>query len=49
MLRLLSVRLNVATGWELDVVTMVVLGGVSISGGSGSVLGVVSRSCSLDT
>ena len=39
--RLLSVRLNVATGWELDVITMVVLGGVSISGGSGSVLGVV--------
>ena len=38
--RLGSVRLNVATGWELQVITMVVLGGVSISGGTGSILGV---------
>ncbi len=38
--RLGSVRLNVATGWELQVITMVVLGGVSIAGGSGSILGV---------
>lgn len=38
--RLGSVRLNIATGWELQVITMVVLGGVSIAGGSGSILGV---------
>ncbi|MDE0304034.1 MAG: ABC transporter permease [Albidovulum sp.] len=38
--RLGSVRLNVATGWELQVITMVVLGGVSISGGTGSIFGV---------
>ncbi len=38
--RLGSVRLNIATGWELQVITMVVLGGVSIAGGVGSILGV---------
>ena len=38
--RLGSVRLNVATGWELQVITMVVLGGVSIAGGTGSIVGV---------
>ena len=38
--RLGSVRLNVATGWELQVITMVVLGGVSIAGGTGSIFGV---------
>ena len=35
------VRPNIALGWELDVITMVILGGVSIAGGSGSILGVV--------
>jgi rhamnose transport system permease protein len=39
--RIGSTRPNIAIGWELTVVTMVVLGGVSISGGSGSILGVV--------
>ena len=38
--RLGSVRLNIATGWELQVITMVVLGGVSIAGGTGSIVGV---------
>ena len=39
--RLGSTRPSIATGMELEVVTMVVLGGVSILGGSGSILGVV--------
>jgi rhamnose transport system permease protein len=39
--RIGSTRPNIAVGWELEVVTMVVLGGVSIAGGSGTILGVV--------
>ena len=39
--RLGSTRPTIATGWELDVVTMVVLGGVNILGGSGTIPGVV--------
>lgn len=39
--RLGSTRPSIAQGWELEVVTMVVLGGVSILGGSGSIPGVV--------
>jgi rhamnose transport system permease protein len=39
--RLGSTRPSIALGWELEVVTMVVLGGVNILGGSGSVPGVV--------
>ncbi|SLN41696.1 Autoinducer 2 import system permease protein LsrD [Roseivivax jejudonensis] len=39
--RLGSTRPSIAYAWELEVVTMVVLGGVSILGGSGSILGVV--------
>lgn len=39
--RLGSTRPYIAQGWELDVVTMVVLGGVSILGGAGSIIGVV--------
>ena len=35
------VRPNIALGWELDIVTVVVLGGVSISGGVGTIPGVV--------
>lgn len=39
--RIGSTRPNIALGWELEIVTMVVLGGVSISGGSGTIPGVV--------
>jgi rhamnose transport system permease protein len=39
--RLGSTRPSIATGWELEVVTMTVLGGVSILGGSGRITGVV--------
>lgn len=39
--RLGSTRPSIGTGMELEVVTMVVLGGVSILGGSGRILGVV--------
>ncbi|CAN7611669.1 ABC transporter permease [Rhizobium rhizogenes] len=39
--RLGSTRPSIALGWELEVVTMVVLGGVSILGGSGTIGGVV--------
>ncbi|KGJ02729.1 monosaccharide ABC transporter membrane protein, CUT2 family (TC 3.A.1.2.-) [Paracoccus halophilus] len=39
--RLGSTRPSIATGFELEVVTIVVLGGVSILGGSGSIPGVV--------
>jgi rhamnose transport system permease protein len=39
--RLGSTRPSIAEGFELDVITMVVLGGVSILGGAGSIVGVV--------
>jgi len=39
--RLGSTRPSIAQGYELEVITMVVLGGVSILGGSGSIIGVV--------
>ncbi|EKS1846708.1 ABC transporter permease [Cronobacter muytjensii] len=39
--RLGSTRPTIALGWELSVVTMAVLGGVSILGGSGSMGGVI--------
>lgn len=39
--RLGSTRPSIATGWELDIVTMVVLGGVAITGGFGTIPGVV--------
>jgi rhamnose transport system permease protein len=39
--RLGSTRPSIAVGWELDAVTMAVLGGVNINGGSGRILGVV--------
>lgn len=35
------VRPNIALGWELDVITTVIFGGVSIAGGAGSIPGVV--------
>ena len=38
--RLGSVRGDMAFGFELDIITIVLLGGVSIFGGSGSLLGV---------
>lgn len=38
--RLGSTRPSIAVGWELEIVTMVVLGGVNILGGSGTILGV---------
>lgn len=39
--RLGSTRPSIALGWEMEVVTMAVLGGVDINGGSGRMLGVV--------
>ena len=39
--RLGSTRPTIAEGFELEVVTMVVLGGISILGGSGTIAGVV--------
>jgi rhamnose transport system permease protein len=39
--RIGSTRPNIAQGWELEVVTVVILGGVSIAGGSGTIPGVV--------
>lgn len=39
--RLGSTRPTIAMGWELAVVTMVVLGGVNILGGAGSMVGVI--------
>lgn len=39
--RIGSTRPNIAMGWELDAITMVILGGVNINGGSGSLTGVV--------
>ncbi len=39
--RIGSTRSNIALGWELDIITMVILGGISIAGGVGSIGGVV--------
>lgn len=39
--RIGSTRPNIATGWELEAVTMAVLGGISIQGGAGGIAGVV--------
>ncbi|AJY45505.1 ABC transporter permease [Martelella endophytica] len=39
--RLGSTRPSIAFGWELEVVTMAVLGGINILGGSGTIPGVV--------
>lgn len=39
--RMGSTRPNVAVGYELDVITMVVLGGISTSGGKGRMIGAV--------
>jgi len=39
--RIGSTRPNIATGWELEIITMVILGGVSIAGGVGTIGGVL--------
>ena len=39
--RIGSTRPNIALGWELEIVTMVILGGISITGGTGTILGLV--------
>jgi rhamnose transport system permease protein len=39
--RIGSTRSNIALGWELDIITVVILGGVSIAGGVGTIGGVV--------
>jgi len=39
--RLGSTRPSIAMGWELAIITMVILGGVSIDGGTGTILGVL--------
>jgi len=39
--RLASTRPTIAQGWELEVISMVILGGVSVAGGVGTILGVV--------
>jgi rhamnose transport system permease protein len=39
--RIGSTRPNIAMGWELTVITMVVLGGFSIAGGEGTIAGLV--------
>jgi rhamnose transport system permease protein len=39
--RLGSTRPSIAFGWELEIITIVVLGGVNILGGSGTIVGVV--------
>jgi len=39
--RIGSTRPNIALGWELEIITMVILGGVSIAGGSGTIHGVM--------
>lgn len=39
--RIAAVRPNMATGWDLEVIAIVVLGGVGISGGTGRMSGVI--------
>lgn len=39
--RIGSTRPNIAQGWELEAITLVVLGGVSITGGKGTIVGVI--------
>jgi rhamnose transport system permease protein len=39
--RIGSTRPNIAEGWELEIITTVVLGGVAITGGRGNLLGVI--------
>jgi rhamnose transport system permease protein len=39
--RIGSTRPNIAEGWELEIITTVVLGGVAITGGKGNIWGVI--------
>ncbi|HWR11509.1 MAG TPA: ABC transporter permease [Rectinemataceae bacterium] len=39
--RIGSTRPNIASGWDTDVITIVVLGGVAITGGKGNIAGVI--------
>jgi rhamnose transport system permease protein len=39
--RLGSTRPSIAQGWELEIISMVILGGVSVWGGKGTILGVL--------
>jgi len=39
--RLGSTRPSIAQGWELEIISIVILGGVAITGGKGSIAGVV--------
>ena len=39
--RIGSTRPNMASGWELEIITTVVLGGVAITGGKGNIFGVI--------
>jgi rhamnose transport system permease protein len=39
--RLGSTRPSLAVGWELEIISMVILGGVAVAGGRGTILGVV--------
>ena len=39
--RMGSTRPNVANGYELDIITMVVLGGISTAGGKGRIYGAI--------
>lgn len=39
--RIGSTRPNIAMGWELEIITLVILGGVNILGGSGKIFGVL--------
>jgi rhamnose transport system permease protein len=39
--RLGSTRPSIAQGWELEIISMVILGGVSVWGGKGTIAGVV--------
>ncbi|MCD6122819.1 MAG: ABC transporter permease [Spirochaetales bacterium] len=39
--RIGSTRPNIANGWELEIITIVVLGGIAITGGRGKIAGVV--------
>jgi len=47
--RIGSTRPNIALGWELEAITMVILGGVSIAGGKGTIGGVMLAVLTLGT
>jgi rhamnose transport system permease protein len=47
--RIGSTRPNIAMGWELEIITMVILGGVSIAGGAGTIGGVILAVLTLGT